>query len=436
MNRAHQIAPLALAVSMLAVACTNPTVDPASTFTARGVAQDASGQALANAEVRLVRYFHPGKLLRPSVDDLFECSSASCGYDEVDLEIGIVKTTQTDMSGRFEMSFLGEDIAAKGGITDMTGKVEGSNLVLVVIDPSDTAKQAGVFTQDFVFQQADKSWDPGNMRMWEAGADADVSAAVTAGLVNFSWNRIARPAGSTVSNVYRLDVRGGGNRLVLRCQEGVNTIEAGGCTADGDKLQYSVSAFSIFAFYSDAGGAFSGYIQGDGVDLRYRSKFTVSGTIPDPSANRDPIGIEGIWAVTPTANQSLNGTRATDGDTKTREDINGQSTEIYVKLPAGSLVTDAGVLNALVKEASSACIVVEFNTTSFNDVDGAKAGQTGWSSKGKFCGGQGAKNEMSALVSFDTTASMGEVAAWMRFRVEGAGAHFQSVGELAVYKKK
>ena len=73
MNRKFQIGGLLLATSMLSMACVNPTIDPASTFYAEGKALTASGAALVGAEVKVIRFFHAAKLLRPDVDDLFDC---------------------------------------------------------------------------------------------------------------------------------------------------------------------------------------------------------------------------------------------------------------------------------------------------------------------------------------------------------------------------
>lgn len=439
MNQTMNAAPIVLSLAMIATACTNPTVDPSSTFIAEGRAQLSNGDALANADVRLIRYFHKSKFLRPTVDDLFTCTTVgtACGHANVNLEIEVVMTTKTNSEGRFEMEFKGENIAADNGITDSTGKVEVSNTVLLVVDPNDADGLAGVYSLDHLYQQSDKSWDPGIMKLWDSSATADVGSALTSGFVKFGWNKIARPAGSMVSQVYRLDVRGGGSRLLVRCTEGVDAT-LGGCISDGNKLRQDLSAFTIYNWYS-TNGTFSGYVHGEGVDLRYRSRFTVTGMFQDPTAGRDPVGIAGIWAISSTgAEQALLNTKATDGDPKTRESITGNAKEIYVQLPAGTLVTDSGLLNSVVNNAYNGCVVLEFNTTAFNDVMTARTNGAGWVSKGKFCGGQGADNELSALVSFDTTASMGEIAAWMRFRIEATGTtdvYYSDVGEVAVYKR-
>jgi len=65
-----------VALAGLGAACSNPTVDPASTFTISGKALKADGTPLVAADVKLVRYFDKLKLLQPSVDALFACTAA------------------------------------------------------------------------------------------------------------------------------------------------------------------------------------------------------------------------------------------------------------------------------------------------------------------------------------------------------------------------
>jgi hypothetical protein len=442
MIRKFQMSGLALATSMLAMACTNPTIDPASTFYAEGKALTASGDPLVGAEVKVIRYFHAAKLLRPDVDDLFECSTTECGYPGLDLEIGLVSKTTTDMDGGFSMEFKGEDIAGVSGITDERGRVEGSNVVIVIKDPNDMNGFAGVFTNDYTYQQSDKRWDPGNLTLWNANATANVGASNMSGMVGFSWNKIDNMGSSAVDTTYRLEVRGGGSRLVQRCRAG-SSLETGGCDEDmmSGALSMDVSAFSLYNFYSDRGD-FKAYIQGNGVDMNWRSKFTVEGMFEDPSMNRDVIPADGAWAVSASGNEMLDATDATDGMPSTRLELMTPAKSIYLQLPTGSLVTDAGLLNTVVDNAYSTCVVLEFSGTSYNDVSAAGESSSGdWVQKGRFCGGNGANNEMSALVSFDTSASMGQSAAWMRFRLEDDGmgmasAAFIQIGEVAVYKQR
>lgn len=443
MNRKIQISGLALATAMLSVACTNPTIDPESTFFAEGKALTASGDPLVGAEVKVIRYFHPAKLLRPDVDDLFDCDAKDCGYVGLNLEIGLVSKTTTDMDGSFSMEFKGEDIAGQSGVTTETGRVEGSNVVIVITDPNDADGFAGVYTDDYTFRQNDKRWDPGNLKLWDAGAVADLDQAATDGMVNFSWNKIDNGS-SNVDATYRLEIRGGGSRLIQRCRVG-DSVEVGGCVDGGtgmgmsDTLSLDVSAFSLWNFYSDQGD-FDAYIRGRGTDMNWRAKFSVTGTFADPSADRDLIVADGTWAVNDSGNEVLDGSAATDLDPATRVTLASPASAIYVQLPAGTLVTDAGILNSLVDNAFSACVVLEFSGTAYNDVDGAKgAGSSDWVQKGRFCGGSGGNNEISALVSFDTSSSMGQSAAWMRFRIESDGmtdSTFTEIGEVAVYKKK
>jgi hypothetical protein len=442
MNQTLKLGGLMLVTSMLGMACTNPTIDPASTFYAEGKALAANGDALTGAEVKVIRYFHPAKLLKPDVDDLFDCDQTDCGYAGLDLEIGLVAETTTDMSGNFTMEFKGSDIAGSSGITDDRGRVEGSNLVIVIKDPSDMNGVAGVFTNDHTYQQSDKRWDPGNLKLWNASAVANVGQANTNGMVNFSWDKVENAPSSSVDTTYRLEVRGGGSRLVQRCRDG-SSLEAGGCTEDSmsGKLNMDVSAFSIYNFYSNQGD-FTAYIRGNGVDMNWRSKFTVEGMFEDPSMNRDVIPATGTWAVSESGAETLDMTEATDGSPSSRLTLTTPATSIYLQLPAGSLVTDAGLLNTVVDNAYSTCVVLEFSGTAYNDVAAAGASNGGdWVQKGRFCGGNGANNEMSALVSFDTSNSMGQSAAWMRFRLENDGmgmasSAFTQIGEVAVYKQR
>lgn len=446
MKPIRKLAPLVVGLSVMSVACTNETLDPASTFSVEGKALTADGQAISGAEIRLIRYFHRTKLFVPSVDQMFDCTAADCDIDDFDLELGLVRKTTSDMDGRFEIEVLGEDIIAKTGITDTTGKKEGSNLVVIVVDPDDPDKDAGVFSYATTFSQGDKLWGAGNMKMWDSDAKADVSTSATTGRVGLSWKKIVRPANSTVSQRYRVEIRGQGRRLILRCDENVTgnsadeTRALGGCVSAGDRLETTVSAFTVWTYYAD-NGMFTAYVRGDGVDFRYREKLTVTAPLPDPTMGRDPVLAQGIWAVAGVDEQELTNSKATDGDITTRESIRNQATQIYVKLAPGD-VTDAGLLNSLVSDGYKACVTIEFHGSTFPTLADARAAAMDWVQKGKFCGGGGADNETSALVSFDTTMSDGERAGWMRFVAVPDGGlsastpHFQAIGEVAVFKKK
>ncbi|MCK6548073.1 hypothetical protein L6R52_19635 [Myxococcota bacterium] len=438
MNRITKGTLLALVVAGLGAAC-NPTVDPDATFTTSGEVVDADGQALANAEVRLIKYSSDLNLFAPTVETLF--ADTPSDDDEIGLKVMVVRTVRTDMSGRFEMSFTGSEIAAENGITTGDGRVEVATTVVVVRDPSDTKGNAGVYTYPYLFQDAARTWTTGKLGMWKAEATADVSNVRTTGLVDFTWKKLDRVRTSDVKNVYRLDIYGDSSaRLIIRCSEG--DIEEGGCetASDETKLIRSVSAYSIYRYYSDA-GAFHAYVQASGLDFRYVSRFTLASPLPDLGDDRTEIGLEGVWAVGAGADQPLLGTAAVDGDPMTRVAITNEATSIYVKLPM-SVITDAGILNTLIRNAAQGCVILEFSVNVFSDLDAAKRAESlAWTRHGKFCGETGGKGEVSAIVGFSTTDQDGVSAAWMRLRAEadaGSGAalvQFQQVGEIAVYEK-
>lgn len=444
MNPAFRALPLILGVALLGAACSNPTVDPSSTFTVKGVAMTASMQAIPNADVRLFRYYDQLHLLQPSTEDLFRCATGDCSQNDVGLEFAVVKTAKTGMDGSFSIQVLGSEIAAKNGRTDEQGKVEVSNLVVLVLDPADTQKRTGVYSFSHLFDQTDKVWDSGAMALWKADATADVSTAASSGLVSLSWNKLPRSAGSMVKNLYEVDLGTNSARLFVRCREGVGTpgqaVVEGGCEESGGKLSVRVSAYSLYSYYSD-GGSFTAYVAGDGVDFRYRTIVTVPVVLPDPRPTRETRGVEGAWAVSGTSEQALLGTAALDNNPSSRVTITPNAEAIYVKFSGPIRVTDAGLLNSVVKDATDACVIVEFATTAAVDVTAAKAVQ--WTTTGRFCGATGAPNEMAAVMSFDTTASDGQDGAWMRFRLADdanvAGSHspvFQQIGEIAIYKKR
>ena len=147
----------------------------------------------------------------------------------------------------------------------------------------------------------------------------------------------------------------------------------------------------------------------------------------------------GVWAITESGAESIDGSAATDGLASTRLSLMSPAQAVYVQLPLGSLVTDAGLLNSVVSNSYSACIVLEFSPQAYDSVDNAQmSGDGDWVQKGRFCGGNGGSDEVSALVSFDTSASMGQVASWMRFKVENTQMSMVAplitdIGEVAVY---
>lgn len=428
------LAPIA---SLGLIACdSNPTIDPGVNLTAQGRALAADGTPLANTEVKLIRYFDTNRLsgfrLQPSIDDLFDCGpSESCRVPGLNsLQIAYVKSVQTDASGNFELKFTGAEIAVEGGMKDAMGNVEGSNLVIVVKDGSDDAGRAGVYTKEHVFSGADFTWVTGELRLWDAEATVTYDDP-TPGLVGFSWNKLADPANGG-RNFYRLEVGGQSSaRLIVRCQAGEQEV-VGGCgeIAGTNKLGRSLSAYSLYSFYSDNGN-FSAYVSGDGVMYRFRARFTVPPQ-PVPQPTGTPAGIAGIWAVGAGADQPLKGTRADDGDAATREPITNSATAIYVKFESGAELSDGGLLNSLMNDAYLGCVVIETNTSIFDTIADAKTNTQGWTPKGKFCGGNGSDRALSALVNFTPR----QLTPWMRFRIEpssGGNPYFQEIGEVAAF---
>lgn len=433
---------LLLSALSLATACGNPAVDPDATFAANGTVTNELGQPLVNAEVRLIKYSSDLQLLAPTVDELF--SESPRGDTEVGLDVSVVQTVRTTSDGKFTMSFKGQDIAAPGGYTTGEGLVEVATVVLVVRDPADPLKRAGVYTYPKLFMQSDKEWGAGTMKLWAAEAVADTTVVNTTGLVKLSWKKIPQ-GGSMVRNTYRVSVGAPDNtspRLIIRCNEGNDTVE-GACaqdTADSTKVARWVSAYSLYRYYS-SGGMFAAYVEANSPDYRFVAKFIVPAPVPNNTGDRTDVGIEGLWAVSTSADQPLLNTPATDGNPDTRVAITiPNATAIYAKLTP-ALVSDAGVLNTVLRNANNGCVILEFSVTAFPDLAGAKGSSDAmWVRKGKFCGENGAKDEISALAGFDTTGSDGVVAAWMRVRAEadGAGAnpYFQAIGEVAVLKKR
>ncbi len=420
----------------LATACGNPAIDPNATYAAVGTALSADGTPMADVEVRMLKYWSDSRLLEPTTEQIF--ADAPRGDDAVGFNIELVTTTRTGMDGSFRFEVLGDDISLPGGYSTADGLVEGAKVVLVIRDPNDSLKRSGIYTYQKTFMRADAEWGAGQLQMWDSAASADFSDALTTGLLRLSWNAIERGS-SQVKNKYRISVEGpSGNtpRLIIRCNEG--DVVEGGCTATGNgQLERYLSAFSVYSFYSDANGDVAAYVQANSPNYRFVSRFTVTEPVPDITSMRDPVGLEGLWAVGTGADQDLLGTRADDGDPKTRETINNMATAIYADLELAE-ITDSGLLNSLVKNAENACLILEFSVTNFADLTAAKAaGDAMWTQKGKACGENGARNEMSTLVSFDTTASESVVAGWMRIRAVNDGGvgtpTIDEVGEVAVY---
>jgi hypothetical protein len=446
-----------VALAGLGAACSNPTVDPASTFTISGKALKADGTPLVAADVKLVRYFDKLKLLQPSVDALFACTAADCAGAQDAIELGVVTSKPAGSDGAFEFTVTGADIQARDGVTDAQGKVEVSNLVLVVVDPSDPNKKAGVYTFDKLFQQSDKSWGAGNLQLWGSDATADGANALDTGLVKFSWKAPPRPASSSVKNLYRVEASGRSSAtLVVNCRDNVTVqgsmgkFTEGGCETAGDKLYFDVSLYALYSFYSDSGD-FDGYVAAAGVDYRYRSRFTIIGPqLPDPRPARENAAIAGLWAVSNDTvagqgEQSLLNTAAVDGSRTTKADISPAAKAIYVLFNGAVRVSDAGLFNAVVAEAAGSCVIVEFSTNGTMDIGVIKTMASGWEVAGRFCGATAAPTEMSAVLGFDSSAagSQGRLGQWMRFRladdanVDGSvSPTFTGIHEVGVYGRK
>ena len=425
----------------LATACGNPAIDPNAIYQAQGKALDAEGQPMVGAKVRMLKYWSDSRLLAPTTEQIF--MDTPSGDEGLGFHIELVKEVETDMSGSFTFEVQGSEIAAEGGYTTAGGLVEGASIIIVVRDATDALRRSGTYTHKQVFTRNNAGILIGDLPQWKSGAVADLSQAATTGLVKLSWATVVRTnPNSELKNQYRLSVEGeSGNtpRLIIRCREG--TVVEGGCSRDpmdNDKLVRYLSAFSLAAFYADANGRIAAFVQADADRYRHVARFEVAEPLPDLTTERDPVGLDGLWAVGMGGEQNLLGTRADDGDPKTREpiDVAGGADEIYAKL-VPARVTDAGLLNSLVANASDACLVLEFSVTDYTTLADAKASASAnWEAKGKFCGENGARNEMSALVSFDTTGSDAVVAAWMRLRAvkDGVGTPaIDAVGEVAVY---
>ncbi|MEM6532288.1 MAG: hypothetical protein AAF654_06670 [Myxococcota bacterium] len=416
-------------------ACSNDTIDEAATFTVRGDVEDTSAEPLASADIRLIRFFHPLKLFEPSFEDFLTCDAADCGYPGIDLEIERVRSGFSGADGAFEFEVLGADIAADQGVTDAQGLVEGSNLVVVAFDPSDATGRSGTITYDNTFSQADRIWETGTLDLWNAEAEIDVSQAITSGVAQLQWNPIPQPAGSNVRRFYEVVVGSGANRLAVRCSAEADGTVTAPCanqnTVDGTVITLDLSAVLLSLYGNNAGTGIEAHVRASGADYRYAARFTLVNPLPDFDTIRQPAGISGVWASSATDDFSLIGTPALDGDPNTAQSITNEADTIYVQLN-GSSVTDAGILGSLVNDAFQSCVVIEFNSSNFDTITDAKANTSGWANQGRFCGGNGSDQALSALVNFSNS----QIAAWMRFRLDpdpGANAFYLSVGEVAVF---
>lgn len=427
------------ALATLATACGNPAVDPGQVFPIQGTVVDAMGQPIQNANIQVIKYWSDSRLLEPSVERLF--SADPTANPPATLGIASVKSAVTGADGSFAIEVTGQEVAQPGGYTTAEGLVEVASVVVLVKDPNDASGRTGIATYAKEFMRSDTGgWQIGAMKVWDTTAEADVSNAATSGVVTLRWNKVERGS-STVKNTYRIWVGGNtGPALLILCSQG-DQVE-GGCAEDPNdatKLVRNVSAFSLRTYYANPDGSFEAFVIARGVSFRFASRFAVQ-NIPDLTDTRDPVGVEGIWAVGVGADQELTGTAAVDGNPATRVDITNNATAIYAKLPL-SVVTDAGVLNTLVKDAANACLILEFSATVFTDLAAAKASSASdWAQAGKFCGENGGVNEVSALAGFDTTASEGKTAGWMRLRAVAdsvmGSPEFEAVGEVAIYKSK
>jgi hypothetical protein len=429
------------AVGAVASACTNPTVDPSATFTAKGVVVDQTGAPLANTEVRLIKYWSDFNTFQPSVETLFDDNPD--GDDGV-LGVKVVDKVNTNSEGEYEFTFTGEDISKPGGVMTGTGLVEVADVVAVARDPSDVSGKSGVYTYNKLYMTSDKVWDAGELPLWDSEAEADGSTALTDGWVKLSWSKLERSSTTMVRNAYRVWIEPAteaGPRLVIYCNQG-SAVE-GGCdqdTADPNKLARYVSAYSIYYYYSDTDdGEYAAFVQGNSPDYRFVSRFSIINPIPvEIEVARAPIDGFQVWAVNRTTgeDQELTDTAATDGKAETREPITVNGADaIYVKLVSNGLspvLSDAGILNSLVNNAADGCVTLEFTEDVSNDLDGALA-ETMWDQKGKFCGENGARDEISALVVLTTTGQAGVAAGWMRLTVDPM-LSFDEVGEVAVFR--
>jgi len=441
---------MVLALALTGVACSNPTVDPNSTFTIHGKALAADGAPLANTDVKIVRYYDKLHLVVPTIDALFACTG-SCNDDGLNLELAVVTTLKTGADGSFSGTVTGNDIKATNGITDAQGKVEVSSLLAVVLDPTDANRKAGVYSFEKLFEQADKDWSTGDMKLWNADAKADATNALTNGLVRFSWKA---PPSTAVDNFYRVEAKGSSSaRLVVNCRDrGVGSkVAEGGCDSDGaGSFFFDISLYALYNFYSD-NGVFDAYVGAIGADFRYRAKLRIIvPVLPDPAPTRLPVAIGGIWAVSNDTvsgqgEQNLVGGPAVDGNRATPASLTPNATSIYVLFNQAVFVSDAGLINAVVAEAKGACVNVEFSSDGTSEIGSVKMSGTTWETVGRFCGATASATEMTAILGFDSTAtaSPGRLGHWMRFKliddanVSGAvSPTFSAVGEIVVYGKK
>lgn len=416
-----------LLVSLALAACTNPTIDPDARVRIVGDAVDELGQALPNAEVLLVKYWSDTNGRAPLPERLLDgaVSAASDG----DLRVELVRRERTDRRGRFDFDLYGEDVAQPGGYVDENGRYEVADTVLVIRDPYDTLGRSGVLSYEHTFRQSDLHWDAGSFQLWFAEAEAAYTRRGDE--LVFSWDASLelRDARS-----YRLIIEspGGSRRLVLTCGAGSEA-----CVDDGARVERRVPASTLDAYYRNADGGFSAWVQADLRQQRAVAEVSFVGERDQPGPTPGPTElVEGVWAVNDAGEQDLSFGAALDGDPTTRARIDGGATEVYVKLRP-SLITDAGVLGALMSRASDGCLDLQFSGSGYRDVVEARlSGGGDWQTRGRFCGENGGPGEVSAVVSF--AASGGVTFAWMRFvarpgTYSGVLPVFREIGEIAVF---
>lgn len=412
--------------------CENPsTIDPDLVLTATGEAQDIFGQPLVGAEVRVIKYWSDANSRAPTPEEVFADDLST--IEEDGLGAALVSQTFVEPDGLFFMEFTGADVARPEGFMDSRGRREVADTVLLVRDPDDPIGRTGVFTYEYTFEEAEPIWDTGLLQLWDA--DASVRRTLSEDLL-FTW-RAVETSGRSVDDAYRLVIEPplGGRRLVLNCSEA--TGSNGGCLRSGERVELEVSSTTIDQYFAGPEGGFFAWIQADGLD--YRSLVEVLDGVDGGSPVRDPVLLEGVWAAGDSGEESLLGTAALDGDPTTRARLSGRVTEIYVKL-LPTVITDAGILGALLSGAANGCVEVEFTGTVYPGVIEARtSSDIDWQPRGRFCGENGGPGEVSALVSFGSGG--GVTFAWMRLRAvpfgpEGTVPVFREIGEVAVFTQR
>lgn len=422
----RRLAPAAVA---LAAACTNPTIDPDAPISVVGTALDEVGDPLVDAEVQLVKYWSESNERQPLPERLLDGRPGSAS--DGDLRVELVRRGYTDRRGDFYFELYGEDVAQPGGYVDGRGRQEVADTVIVVRDPFDPYGRSGVLSYEHTFQQSDRSWTTGILQLWFAAAEVEADVG---GELVFSWD-----ASLSVrdARAYRLIVESpnGQRRLVLGCGAGAEA-----CVRVGGRVERRVPAFTVDSYYRDRSGELRAWVQADLRDYRAVAAVDVLDDGVEPGGISGPNDlVEGVWAASDVGEQDLSFGAALDGDPATRAYVDAGATEIYVKLrPA--VITDAGVLGALLSRAADGCVELEFTGTQHRDVVEARlSSDRDWQPRGRFCGENGGPGEVSAVVSF--AASGGVTFAWMRLRarpglVSGVTPVFREIGEVAVFSRR